>query len=268
MVAGFGDEWSRFDQSGVAPDELERMFDEYFSIFPWDSLKADAVGFDLGCGSGRWAKMVAPRVGTLHLIDASNEALTVAKRNLIDQENCWFYHASVDAIPLEDESCDFGYSLGVLHHIPDTEAGLRSCVQKLKPGAPFLLYLYYDLDNRPGWYRMAWKLTEPLRKFVSKLPNKPRSILSNLIAAIIYFPMARLSLLLEHLGANVRNIPLAQYRNSSFYIMRNDALDRFGTRLERRFSRGEMEKLMTDAGLERITFGEIVFWVAVGFKKA
>tara|TARA_B110000003_G_C16618896_1_gene522335 strand:+ start:251 stop:421 length:171 start_codon:yes stop_codon:yes gene_type:complete len=27
---------------------------------------------------------------------------------------------------------DFGYSLGVLHHIPDTQVWLNSCVQKLK----------------------------------------------------------------------------------------------------------------------------------------
>ncbi len=50
-VAGFGDEWSRFDQSELDQAELHRMFENYFNIFPWESLGKDAVGFDLGCGT-------------------------------------------------------------------------------------------------------------------------------------------------------------------------------------------------------------------------
>src|SRR5262249_6329609 len=147
VVAGFGDEWSRFDQSALSENELRLMFDNYFNIFPWERLTADAVGFDLGCGSGRWAKFVAPRVGKLYLFDPSEDALNVAKRTLTGSTNCNFEIAGASDIPLAEESCDFGYSLGVLHHIPDTEAGLRSCVEKIKPGAPFLLYLYYRFDN-------------------------------------------------------------------------------------------------------------------------
>ena len=77
-VEGFGDEWARFDQSGVSGAEMASIFDQYFRIFPWAQLPPDAVGFDLGCGSGRWARRVAPRVGRLHCIDASADALAVA----------------------------------------------------------------------------------------------------------------------------------------------------------------------------------------------
>src|SRR5215212_6716495 len=82
VVRGFGDEWQRFDQRELSRAELEAMFDSYFSIFPWERLPADAEGFDAGCGSGRWASFVAPRVGRLHCIDASADALSVARRNL------------------------------------------------------------------------------------------------------------------------------------------------------------------------------------------
>src|SRR5438270_2956699 len=111
VVRGFGDEWSRFDQTGMSDEERQKIFEQYFKIFPWDSLPAKATGFDLGCGSGRWSLLVAPRVGTLHCVDASLEALNVAKRNLKQTTNVEFHHASVDAIPLADESMDFGYSL-------------------------------------------------------------------------------------------------------------------------------------------------------------
>ncbi len=266
VVEGFGDEWSRFDQSTLSTEEHQKMFDNYFNIFPWDSLPADAQGFDLGCGSGRWAKLVAPRVGKLHLIDPS-AALDVAKRNLAENSNAEFHGASVDAIPLENNSQDFGYSLGVLHHIPDTEAGLRACVDKLKSGAPFLLYLYYRFDNRPVWFRTVWKASDIVRQIVSKMPHTPRFFISQIFAALVYFPLARTAKILEKLGVNVEKLPLSQYRNNSFYTMRTDALDRFGTRLEKRFTKAEIRQMMENCGLENINFSETSFWTAVGFKK-
>jgi SAM-dependent methyltransferase len=267
VVDGFGDEWSRFDQSALSPDELQRLFDNYFNIFPWEKLPADAVGFDLGCGSGRWARLVAPRVGLLHLFDPSAAALDVAKRNLQGSDNCVFEIAGAENIPLDDASCDFGYSLGVLHHIPDTESGLRECVARLKPGAPFLLYLYYDFDNRPGWFRTIWRTSNAVRLAVSRLPFPLRYAISQLLAALVYFPLARAARLLERSGRDVSNFPLAQYRRNSFYVMRNDALDRFGTRLEKRFSRDQIREMMERSGLENITFSATSFWTVVGYKR-
>lgn len=156
-VASFGDEWAHFDQSDLGDAELLRMFGQYFRVFPWDALPVDAEGFDMGCGSGRWAKLAAPRVGTLNCVDASQEALGVARRNLAGAVKVRFFHAPANAAPLARGSQDFGYSLGVLHHIPDTAAALAACIALLKPGAPFLLYLYYRFDNRPVWFRMVWK---------------------------------------------------------------------------------------------------------------
>jgi hypothetical protein len=50
--------------------------------------------------------------------------------------------------------------------------------------------------------------------------------------------------------------------------MRTDALDRFGTRLEQRFTRVEIKKTMEFAGLVNIKFSEeIPFWCAVGYAK-
>ena len=265
VVEGFGDEWSRFDQSELTDTELQQLFDNYFGIFPWDTLDQNAVGFDAGCGSGRWAKLVAPRVAKLHLIDPSN-AIEAARKNLAGNNNCEFHNTSIDSMPISDESADFGYSLGVLHHMPDTVEGLKKCTEKLKPGAPFLLYLYYNFDNKPIWYAWIWRCSELVRKVVSKTPHSMRYWLSQILAIFIYLPLAKGSLLIEKLGFDVSNFPLAQYRNTSFYTMRTDALDRFGTSLEQRFSKKEIEVMMLDAGLENITFSEVSFWTALGYK--
>jgi ubiquinone/menaquinone biosynthesis C-methylase UbiE len=266
-VAGFGDEWQRFDQNDVSAAELDDVFDSYFHIFPWDTLPPNAVGFDLGCGSGRWARRVAPRVGRLHCVDASAEALDVARRMLSGVGNCEFVEASVDAIPLANDSMDFGYSLGVLHHVPDTERGLRDCVRKLKPGAPFLVYLYYAFDNRPAWFRGIWRLSDVVRRGVSRMPTRARHAVADVLAATVYWPASRAALLLERAGRKVDSLPLAAYRNRTFYVMRNDSLDRFGTRLEQRFTRAEIEQMMTNAGLERIRFHDgVPYWCAVGYR--
>ena len=51
--------------------------------------------------------------------------------------------------------------------------------------------------------------------------------------------------------------------------MRTDARDRFGTRLERRFTASEISQMMRAAGLERITFSDDApYWCAVGYREA
>ncbi|MGE0030067.1 MAG: glycosyltransferase [Steroidobacteraceae bacterium] len=268
IVEGFGDEWTRFDQSGMSTEDAERLFESYFSIFPWSVLPHGAEGFDLGCGSGRWAKFVAPRVGTLHCIDPSL-AIEVARRNLASRANCVLYRAGADDMPLKDGSMDFGYSLGVLHHIPDTRAALVACVAKLKPGAPFLLYLYYALDNRPFWFRLLWRVSDSVRRVISRLPLGLRYAISQVIAGLVYWPLSRAARLAEALGMSVHSFPLSLYRHRGFYVMRTDALDRFGTRLEQRFTRAEMKSMMENAGLENVRFSEEPpYWCAVGFAKA
>ena len=268
-VEGFGREWRRFDQTELAESERQELFAAYFKIFPWPELPAQAVGFDLGCGTGRWAKLVAPRVGRLYCVDASSAALNVARQNLAACANCEFVEASVDRLPFADAAMDFGYSLGVLHHVPDTAAGIRACAAKLKPGAPFLLYLYYAFDNRPAWFRLLWRASDVGRRVIFRLPFRFERLVTDLLALIIYWPLARIARLLERLGRNVDTFPLAYYRHLSFYTMRTDALDRFGTSLEQRFTAQQIREMMERAGLERIKFSAAMpYWCALGYKKA
>ena len=266
-VRGFGEEWSRFDQRGASDEELRKAFDSYFAIFPWSKLPEDARGIDVGCGTGRWARRVAPRVGHITCVDASSAALEVARENLRVIQNAAFVEASVGNLPFSDERFDFGYSLGVLHHVPDTLGGLRECVRVLRPGAPFLLYLYYALENRPRWYRTVWKASDAARRLIARLPQRARLTVADGLAAGVYWPLARAAKIAEQAGFDVTLLPLAAYRHHTFYIMRNDALDRFGTSLEKRFTREQIATMMTDAGLAEISFHDgVPYWCAVGYK--
>ena len=266
-VNSFGDEWSRFDQSELSQAEAQRIFNEYFAVFPWEKLSKDSIGFDMGCGSGRWAKLMAPRVGHLHCIDPSS-ALEVAKLALSSADNVSFHSASVDEKTLPSNSQDFGYSLGVLHHVPDTIGALKECVDMLKPGAPFQLYLYYAFDNRSFLFRLIWRCSDLLRRVVCKMNAAPKHLVTDILAALVYYPLARFCMLAEHIGMGVTSIPLSYYRHHSFYTMRTDARDRFGTPLEQRFTRHQIKEMMESAGLFDIRFSDSApFWCATGIKR-
>ncbi len=267
VVDGFGAEWSRFTNEALSEAELHEMFDSYTEIFPWEDLPAGAEGFDAGCGSGRWARFFAPRVGLLHCIDASEAALDVARKTLAGQTNVEFRREDLSSLGLADGTCDFGYCLGVLHHIPDTEHALATCVAKLKPGAPFLVYLYYDLEGRGWLQRRLFNVATMVRSVVARLPSRAREVVADVLAAVVYWPLARVARLLEKIGRDPSFVPLFQYRHRSFYVMRNDSLDRFGTRLEKRYSRDEVRDLLEGAGLENVQFADgPPWWVAVGWR--
>jgi SAM-dependent methyltransferase len=271
VTAGFGHEWSTFRQSegDFSPVDREAIFQSYFHIFPWNDLPPNPVGIDVGCGSGRWSVIAAPKVDHLHLLDASADALAIARANLAELTNVSFHLASVGNIPLENDSLDFAFSLGVLHHVPDTAAAVRAIASKLKVGAPFLVYLYYALDNRPWWYRAIWRYSNIFRIIISHLPPRVRLVVSQAIALIIYWPMARFAALVERAGFSPAAIPLESYRHRKLYVMRTDAYDRFCTRLEQRFTQRQIDQILTEAGFDGIRFSEKVpYWCAVGRKRS
>ena len=215
-----------------------------------------------------WAKIVAPKVGHLNCIDPASEAIEVTKKALQANTNVTFLNESIDSVSIKENSQDFGYSLGVLHHIPDTQKALTTCVSLLKSKAPFLIYLYYNLDNRPLLFKLMWRCSEIFRSIISKLPNSLKPILTDVIAIFIYWPLSRFAKFISWIGLNPSSLPLSFYRDSSFYTLRTDSRDRFGTPLEQRFSKKEITEMMHSAGLEKVTFSDHEpYWVALGFKK-
>jgi hypothetical protein len=74
--------------------------------------------------------------------------------------------------------------------------------------------------------------------------------------------------LAERLGVAVASIPLSYYRSHSFYTMRTDSRDRFGTPLEQRFNRNEIAAMMEAAGLGDVRFSvRAPYWCVVGIKR-
>jgi hypothetical protein len=133
------------------------------------------------------------------------------------------------------------------------------------------VYLYYDLDNRGFLYKALFSISNMVRKVVSRMPGWLKKLFCNFLAVFFYMPFVLLSRFLRFLGVSLKirsRIPLYSYESTSFYIIRNDALDRFGTPLEQRFSKDKIRNMMQTAGLENIIFSEKPpFWHALGKKK-
>ncbi|MDF2455656.1 MAG: putative methyltransferase [Cytophagaceae bacterium] len=267
-VESFGEEWGKFHE--FSDSEINRMGDQYFDIVDDKILNSSSSVLDVGCGSGRWSRYIAKKAGAVEAVDPSN-AVYQALKLTEEFDHVRVTQASVDSIPFADESFDLVFSLGVLHHIPDTADGIRKCVSKVKKGGHFLVYLYYDLDQRGVLFRALFFLSNILRLVICKLPGPIKRFFCDALAVLIYLPFVLFTKLVTAiLGPNnkvIAHIPLSYYQDKSFQVIRNDSLDRFGTPLERRFTKVEIRSMLEAAGLTDIVFStDEPYWHAVGKK--
>jgi ubiquinone/menaquinone biosynthesis C-methylase UbiE len=266
-VESFGEEWTKFNSFSQA--EIEKTGDEYFDIINSNIVNENSTILDVGCGTGRWSIYWADRVKFIEAIDPSLAVISAAK---ITQNipNIRITKASADNIPFDDQTFDLVMSIGVLHHIPNTALALKQITEKAKLGGYVYVYLYYALDNRGIMYKSLFKISNLIRFFISKMPTPLKKLICDLIATFIYLFFVSLSLLLKFLFPNSKawkKIPLSYYTNKSFNIIRNDALDRFGTPLEQRFSKQEILEMMQSAGLKDIIISpNTPYWHVLGRK--
>jgi len=262
----FGNEWEKFNYID-RPDLTEsylKQFSLYLAPLPEGILNQNStLAADFGAGNGRWAELLLPKVNKLYCVEPSKSAFKVLSERFLHSKNVELLNEDVESCSIVEGTLDFAMSLGVLHHIPDTSKALQKVFEKIKPKGYFLGYLYYDLSEKSFSYRMIWRASNIFRLVISKLPSKLRAGVCDFIALFVYFPLATLSRIFTSLGKSNSSIPLHHYSELPFYMMRNDALDRFGTPLEQRFSREEIRAMLIRAGAvpESVRFSEMEpFW--------
>lgn len=265
VIDSFGHEWATFDYGEIETAEaLNAQFDAYCA--PIDLSHFDpknSIAADFGAGSGRWAARLVPHFSLVYALEPSDGASKVLQNKFSDEAKIKVLQETVGANSIPFGSLDLAMSLGVLHHIPDTGLAIKDVSLRIKPGGTFLCYLYYNLENKPFFYNLIFKAVNWVRKVISLLPQRIKRIVCSSIAALIYWPLARLSKLMSRIGMNTSNIPLHHYANMPFVMLANDALDRFGTSLEQRFSKAEITEMLDSAGFDISTlrFSELEpFW--------
>lgn len=273
VIDGFGHEWSSFDYSASQSSEaLDLQFSAYcapINLLMFD--KSSAIAGDFGAGSGRWSSRLLDNFSKVYALEPSDGAYKVLERKFKSESRVIILKETVGGNSIPDASLDLGMSLGVLHHIPDTSLAIKDVSKKIKPGGYFLCYLYYKLEGKPLFYQIIFRAVDIARRVISRLPQSMKALTSKVIAAVIYWPLARLSRVLGKIGMNTSNIPLHHYAEMPFMMLANDALDRFGTSLEQRFNKEEITEMLEKSGFDLTTlvFSENEpFWTFAVQKKS
>jgi ubiquinone/menaquinone biosynthesis C-methylase UbiE len=271
VISDFGDEWATYNyEKSDLSRELKLQFEMYSSLVNFQEFNPlETVAADFGAGTGRWAEFVLGNFKKIYLVEPSQGAFEVLTKKFKSESHVSLENSTISDSAIPNNSLDFAMSLGVLHHISNTEQAIKDINSKLKSQGLFLGYLYYKVEDKPFSYRIIFAIANYFRKKISNQSFKRKKRISNLIAFFVYLPFARLSKVLNKLKISTSNIPLHQYANLNFYMMKNDALDRFGTKLEKRFNQEEIKKMLSNGGfdLRSVMFSESEpFWTFVARK--
>lgn len=139
----FGFQWNRFARTQLdSATGTTRSRDTFIQKTGWslDDLQGARV-LDAGCGMGRFAEVCADAGAEVHAVDLST-AVEAASQNLERRSDVRTYQADIMNLPFPNESFDFIYSIGVLHHTPDTKAAFLRLQPLLKPGGAIAIWVY------------------------------------------------------------------------------------------------------------------------------
>jgi len=240
--SSFGFQWNRFGRTQLdSANGTTRSRDTFLEKTGWslDDLRGKRV-LDAGCGMGRFAEVCAGAGAEVHAVDLST-AVDAALQNLGHRPNVWLYQADIMHLPFPDQSFDFIYSIGVLHHTPDTKAAFLTLPPLLKPRGAIAIWVYStELRKLVGG--------ELLRKVTSRLPK--RWLLQFCRMAVSLYYLHRI----PHLGvATLRCIPTSMDSDPQWRWL--DTFDWYSPTYQWKHTYEEVEAWFREAGLVEVQRG-------------
>ena len=143
---------------------------------------AGALVLDAGVGAGRFAECAARKGAEVFGVDLS-AAIDAAFDNIGRLENVHLVQADIFSMPFREGTFDRAYSIGVLHHTPDTRAAFDRVAAAVRPGGSLAVYLY----DRHGFGHI---FPDFWRRFTTRLPLSVMSVIT--MAAIPLYYLYRL----------------------------------------------------------------------------
>jgi SAM-dependent methyltransferase len=256
----FAYEWERF---GDLRAEWERNFLDYMQPHAAEFFDGLRV-LDAGAGSGRHSRQAALYGARVAAVDLG-DSIDVARANTPD--TVLTIQSDLEALPLAPGSFDFVMSIGVLHHLPDTERALKYLVQFARPGGRVRVYLYWQPERR--WQRAILRGVSTVRRATTRMPHRLLHALCYPLAALLWvFVVVPYRALRNFPPAKglADALPLKTYADYPFGVLVNDQFDRFSAPIERRFTRSEAEALLAAAGLSEVIVRRNHGWIAEGIR--
>jgi len=124
-------------------------------------------GIDAGCGGGRYTlALKSLGIEKMQGVDISPDSVAFAQNMSDFQESeVNFQQASVLELPFDNESFDFVFSNGVLHHTVDTQQGVNELYRVLQTRGEGWLYLYGGKNS------LFWDIVDFCREILSDIPQ-------------------------------------------------------------------------------------------------
>ncbi len=170
-VSSFSFEWNthgktQLDSANIDNDMRNESRNSFQARvdFPLDQFQGKLV-LDVGCGSGRFMEIVADNGAEIIGLDLSR-SVDAAFKNLGTRANVHLIQADIFKLPFIDETFDFVYSFGVLHHTPDCRKAFKQLPRFLKKGGKISIFVYSAYNKGVVYSSNLW------RKITTFLPKK------------------------------------------------------------------------------------------------
>src|SRR5205085_8661222 len=113
------------------------------TIVPFVELRDKDV-LEIGVGQGTHAHLLAPRCKTFTGIDLSSQAAAMTSRRLrlFDLPGC-VLQMDAEAMAFADDSFDYIWAWGAIHHSADTRQVLKEMRRVLRPGGRCAVMVYH-----------------------------------------------------------------------------------------------------------------------------
>lgn len=235
----FGYQWNRFARTQLDTETRHRSRDAFLrrTGFTPANLEGKLV-LDVGCGSGRYSDIAGRFGGNVVGIDLSL-AVEAAHRNLRERDNTAFLQADIFSLPFAESTFDFIFSIGVLHHTPDTRAAFLRLPPLLRPGGRISIWVYPREWASPG--------SGYLRRYTTRM--KPDTLLRLAKAA---HPLYHLKRRIPKLAASALNylLPTSMEDDPDWRVL--DTFDWYSPTYQWKHAYPEVFGWFEEAGLEDI----------------
>lgn len=254
-AGSFGYQWNQFartqlDSESGRPESRNAFLQK--TGLRLEDLAGKTV-LDVGCGMGRFAEVVAEAGARLVGIDLS-VAVDAAGPNLARFENAAVVQADVFALPFAPETFEVIYSIGVLHHTPDTREAFLALPRLLKPGGQIAVWLYTSFLR---WTHLTSRL---YRKVTTHLP---KALLLKLCRVAV--PLGAIQRSGGKAGLVLRwALPVSGHPDPEWRIL--DTFDWYSPRYQWTHTEAEVDGWFLEAGLTDLWHG--TYPVSVRGKRA
>jgi SAM-dependent methyltransferase len=127
----------------------------------FDLSRLDGLTLDAGCGYGRFLRVLSPAGGEVVGVDLSSDSVELAYEFTGRAKNVHVVQADLVRLPFPERHFRRAFSIGVLHHTPDTKTSFLKILPYLEDGGDIAIWVYAP-ENKVG--SNAW------RKLTTRLP--------------------------------------------------------------------------------------------------